>query len=73
LPRFGKTNVRKIMLFKLIITGPNYSTGRPALKGDHRMSIEEIKKLMSELPLDEKDFDPYAVQMKIRIGFNNKK
>jgi len=37
------------------------------------MSIEEIKKLMSELPLDEKDFDPYAVQMKTRIGFNNKK
>jgi hypothetical protein len=37
------------------------------------MSIEEIKKLMSEHPLDEKDFDPYAVQMKIRSGFNNKK
>jgi len=32
------------------------------------MSIEEIKKLVSEHPLDEKDFEPYAVQMKIRIG-----
>ena len=61
------------MLFKLIITGSNYSNERPAFKGDQRMSIEEINKLMSELPLDEKDFDPYAVQMKIRIGFNNKK
>jgi|GEM_PF-3158609 len=32
------------------------------------MSIEEIKKLVSEHPLDEKDFELYAVQMKIRIG-----
>ena len=59
------------MLFKSIITGLTIS--KPDLKGNQWMSIEEIKKLMSEHPVDEKDFDPYAVQMKIRIGFSNKK
>jgi len=36
------------------------------------MSTEEIKKLMSQHPLDAKDYDPYAVQMKIRVGFVKK-
>jgi hypothetical protein len=37
------------------------------------MTIEEMKKLMAEHPLERKDFDPYNVQMKIRVGFNKPK
>jgi len=35
----------------------------------NQVSTEEIKKLMSQHPLDAKDYDPYSVQMKIRVGY----
>ena len=36
------------------------------------MSTEEIKKIMSQNPLDAKDYEPCDVQMKIRVGFLKK-
>jgi hypothetical protein len=40
-----------------------------SISGENHMSTEEVKKLMSEHTLDRKDYDPYAVQMKIRVGY----
>ena len=37
------------------------------------MSIEEMKKMMADHPLERTDYDPYVVQMKLRVGFNKPK
>jgi len=39
----------------------------------NQLSIEEIRKLLSQHSLDAKDYDPYAVQLKIRIGYSKGK
>ena len=65
----------RINLSYCLFVGTRHLDNRTGQQGttDNNLSTEELRKIYSEHKLEREDYDPQAVQMKLRVGFNRAK